>query len=126
MHISGVSKELKEKVEIMSKETGLSISQIVITALNYYFEHEGRDYDSLYKILSDIFNPIVEELELIMLILNKLDVNSIMYKEFINHYFSVNGERLITTKDNYTSQLIDLENHVDSIVNKQRIKKIGR
>lgn len=126
LHVSGVSAELKSKVDSMSEESGLSISQVVITALNYYFEHEGRDYDELYKVLSDVYNPVHDKLDLITLILNRLDFNAIMYKEFMNHYFSVNGDDLVTTKMNYTDQLMDLENHANDEVARLRTMKMGR
>jgi len=126
LYISGVSEELKSKVDSMAKQSGLSMSQVVITALNYYFEHEGRDYDGLYKILNDVYNPLHDRLDLIEMILNKLDFNAIMYKEFLNHYFNINRDPLVTTKMNYTDQLMDLENHANDEIARLRTMKMGR
>lgn len=126
LHVTGVSKDLKNKVEIIAEENGWNISQVVITALNYYFEHEGRDYDELYKVLSDVYNPVHEKLDLIKIIVNNLASNSIMYKEFMNHYFYTHRDELVTTKENYTEQLMDLENHVDNEMRKMRTMKKSR
>lgn len=97
-----LSRDTAQKLQGMAKEKGISQSEFVNNAINYYIKNDGVDLPSLVDAIDLVFKQHFDifksELKRIRHATNSIDKESKMMIEFWNHYFYAEeyGELAIT------------------------------
>ena len=134
-------KELADELVRYSEMNGVYQSQVVSFALNYLFEHEGRDYPRIEELIGNVieekFSLIVNSLDDVKQANNKslndfkrainsVGTDSKVLIEFLNSYSLDKPELKIHSSDLIKSpQLTTAEELVKKRIAKQRQKKLS-
>jgi|SRR5699024_595779 len=86
-----LSKETEQKLQSTTNEKGISQSEFVDNAINYYIKNDGVDLPNLVDAIDLVFKKHFEQfgsdLQRIRHATNSIDKESKMMIEFWNHYF---------------------------------------
>lgn len=126
-HIT-VNEKTHEEIKRLAKlNNNVSYSYIVQRGMDYYIEHQGKQYPELYAVLENLMLPIYEELEKLRVSSNEANRDLSMLLEFWNHYFATKNEHeFVTTENNKTHELSFAKDLVDQRIESKRIKKLSR
>lgn len=123
-----LSRDTAQKLSDTAKGKGISQSEFVDNAINYYIKNDGVDLPSLVDAIELVFKKYFEQfgsdLKRIRHATNSIDKESKMMIEFWNHYFYAEeyGE-LATTKMFPTKPIKVAEKEVEKRIEKAQQKK---
>lgn len=86
-----LSKETEQILQATTSEKGISQSEFVDNAINYYIKNDGVDLpnlvDAIDLVFKQYFDTFSSDLKRIRHATNSIDKDSKMMIEFWNHYF---------------------------------------
>lgn len=132
-----LTESMNQKLEEVADQEGVSQSDFVAKAINYYINNDGMELpnlvDAINLIVQNNFEEFNEELKRVRFAVNDIAKATNMNREFWNHYFFVNEfDELASINRIHTNPIKQAELVVDTNLKRatgkrpKNKKKVGK